>query len=316
VHEAATLILNCPAPQLIYTFIPFLCPKYEDYMSVNRGKTLVSLLIPASFTEESPDPRVRTYKVGQIARAASVFRVDEIVIYHTKGFDDSRFMSTVLRYAETPQYLRKALFPMQDALRYAGIIPPLRIPSHTVNEESEYREGIVTNVGSDQSVWVDVGTADSPVCLGKVASRRLTKGERISVRICSRSKNAPVGAGKLQLVNKRDIPAYWGYEVRNKSSLHESLTEADGLRIATSRQGNVLDCAMLSEIGKETSTRDKVSVAFGSPSKGVDAILSDEGHKLEDHSNYVVNAVPNQGASTVRTEEAVFITMGLLNLAW
>ena len=87
-------------------------------MSVNRGRTLVSLLIPSSYTEESPDPRIKTYKVGQTARAAAIFRVDEIVIYRTSGPDDTKFISTILRYAETPQYLRKALFPMQDALRY------------------------------------------------------------------------------------------------------------------------------------------------------------------------------------------------------
>jgi methyltransferase len=278
-------------------------------MSVNRGKTLVSLLIPSSYTEESPDPRIKTYKVGQIARAAAIFRIDEIVIYRTKGPDDTRFISTVLRYAETPQYLRKALFPMQDALRFAGVIPPLRIPSHTVSHEAEYREGIVTSVGSDRSVRVDVGI-DSPFSL-ETPGRALKKGERISVRICSRSNSK-----FAKLVDKKDIPLYWGYEVRTAKSLHDALAEIDGLRIATSVKGQPLDMELLSEIGEKAQQRDKVSVAFGSPSKGLDAILLDEGHKLEDHSSYVVNAVPDQGAATVRTEEAVFITLGLLDLAW
>jgi predicted SPOUT superfamily RNA methylase MTH1 len=278
-------------------------------MSVNRGKTLVSLLIPSSYTEESPDPRIKTYKVGQMARAAAIFRVDEIVIYRTRGPDDTRFISTVLRYAETPQYLRKALFPVQDALRFAGVIPPLRIPSHTVSHEAEYREGIVTSVGSDRSVRVDVGI-DSPLPL-ETPARALKKGERISVRICSRSNSIIA-----ELVNKKDIPLYWGYEVKTAKSLHDALTEIDGLRIATSVTGQPMDVKLLSEIGDIAKQRDKVSVAFGSPSKGLDAILLDEGHKLEDHSSYVVNAVPNQGAATVRTEEAVFITLGLLNLVW
>lgn len=285
-------------------------------MSVNRGKTLVSLLIPSSYTEESPDPRIKTYKVGQMARAAAIFRIDEIVIYRTKGPDDTRFISTVLRYAETPQYLRKALFPMQDALRFAGVIPPLRIPSHTVSHEAEYREGIVTSVGSDRSVRVDVGI-DSPISL-ETPEKALKKGERISVRICSRSPSSITNASKYssKLVNKKDIPLYWGYEVRTAKSLHDALTEIDGLRIATSVKGQPLDMKLLSEIGEKAQQRDKVSVAFGSPSKGLDAILLDEGHKLEDHSSYVVNAVPDQGAATVRTEEAVFITLGLLDLAW
>jgi hypothetical protein len=60
---------------------------------------------------ESADMRIRTLKVGTIARAAAVFRVDRIVIYRDREFDDSRFISRVLQYAETPQYLRKRLFP-------------------------------------------------------------------------------------------------------------------------------------------------------------------------------------------------------------
>ena len=280
-------------------------------MSVNRGKTLISLLIPSSLCEESHDPKIRTYKVGQIARAAAVFRVDEIVVYRAPGPDDAGFITTVLRYAETPQYLRKALFPRQEPLRYAGLVPPLRMPSHTVSAESEYREGIVTSVGPDKSAWVDVG-CDSPVPLEN-PPRELRKGERISVRICSRRppERVPV---KVQLVNKKDIPAYWGYEVRTAKSLHAALTETDGLRIATSVRGKPLDLETLSEIGQEVKARDKVTVAFGSPSKGLDLILSDDGHKLEEYSSYVVNAVPGQGAATVRTEEAVFITLGLLNL--
>ncbi|MCD1293515.1 hypothetical protein CUJ83_00705 [Methanocella sp. CWC-04] len=280
-------------------------------MSVNRGKTLINLLIPSSLTEESPDPRIRTYKVGQIARAASIFRVDEIVIYKTKGLDDSKFISTVLRYAECPPYLRKKLFPMQDNLRFCGVIPPLRTPHHAVSDllknEEEYREGIVTKVGSDQSVWVDVGL-DSPVLLKPPHGRQLHTGERISVRIFSRR---PI---TVQLVDKRDIPLYWGYNVRIANTLHEELKDADGLRIATSRFGQMLDQATLSEI--KNKTRDKVHFIFGSPSKGVESVLHDEGHNIKDSSDYVVNSIPDQGAATVRTEEAVYITLGLFNLVW
>ena len=48
-----------------------------------------SILIPSSVTMESADMRVRTFKVGLIARAAAVFRMDRIVIYHDDQFDDS-----------------------------------------------------------------------------------------------------------------------------------------------------------------------------------------------------------------------------------
>jgi predicted SPOUT superfamily RNA methylase MTH1 len=268
-------------------------------MSVNRGRTLLSLLIPASLTEETADPRIRAYKVGQVARAASIFRVDEIVIYRTLKRDDSRFISTVLRYAETPQYLRKEIFPMQGALRYAGVIPPLRIPSHT--GEEEYREGIVTKVGTDGNAWVDVGS-DSPAMLRDAG---VEKGQRVTVRIYSRRPLT------VELVKRSDVPLYWGYEVRIADTLHDAL-DTDGLRIAASRLGQPMTCEALSEI--KGKIRDKVSVAFGSPSKGLERLLHDEGHKLEDHSDCVVNSIPGQGTETVRAEEAIYITLGLLNL--
>jgi predicted SPOUT superfamily RNA methylase MTH1 len=272
-------------------------------MSVNDGRTLLTLLIPASLTEETSDPRIRTYKVGQIARAAGIFRVDEIVIYKTQSRDDSKFISTVLRYAETPQYLRKEIFPMQDSLRHIGVIPPLRTPSHTVTDEEEYREGIVTKVGTDGNAWVDVGS-DSPAML---RGTNVRLGQRVTVRIYSRRPLT------VQLVKRTEVPLYWGYDVRIADTLHDAM-ETEGLRIATSRLGKTLDCDMLSEI--KTKVRDKVSIAFGSPSKGLEQLLHDEGHKLEDHSDYVVNSIPRQGTATVRSEEAIYITMGLLNLVW
>jgi len=273
-------------------------------MSVNEGRTLLSLLVPASLTEESPDLRIKTYKVGQVARAASIFRVDEIIVYKTPDRDDSKFISTVLRYAETPQYLRKEIYPMQDALRHIGVIPPLKTPSHTVTENEEYREGIVTKVGSDGNAWVDVGS-DSPALLRDAKS--VHTGQRVTVRIYSRRPLT------VELVKRSDVPHYWGYDVRIANTLHDAL-ETDGLRIATSRMGEQLTCEGLSEI--QSKVRDKVSIAFGSPSKGLEQLLHDEGHKLEDHSDCVVNAIPHQATATVRTEEAIYVTLGLLNLVW
>ena len=99
----------------------------------------LSILIPSSLTSESKDPRIKTYKVGQIARLASIFRVDKIIIYKDPEYDDSKFIDLVLRYAETPQYLRKQLFPLRDELKYVGVIPPLRTPHHPLQPPPLYQ---------------------------------------------------------------------------------------------------------------------------------------------------------------------------------
>ena len=56
-------------------------------------------------------------------------------------------------------------------------------------------------------------------------------------------------------------------------------------------------------------------VVFGSPDRSVGSILSDEGRSISEFTDAVFNLVPNQGTQTVRTEEAVFAALALLNVA-
>ena len=96
-----------------------------------------AILIPSSLTMESRDTRVNTLKVGQIARAAAVFRMNHIVIYRDPEHNDSRFISMVLRYMETPQDLRKRLIPRREELCHVGTLPPLRTAHHPINSKAE-----------------------------------------------------------------------------------------------------------------------------------------------------------------------------------
>jgi len=54
-------------------------------------------------------------------------------------------------------------------------------------------------------------------------------------------------------------------------------------------------------------------VAFGAPTQGLYEILDREHAKLEDVADFVVNTVPGQATETVRTEEAVYATLSILN---
>lgn len=108
---------------------------------------------------------------SQIARAAAVFSVDEIIIFndgqshppqrfssnkggnyhhhddqatgYTGYSDPDNFLYHVLSYLETPPHLRKSLFPMHANLRTAGAMHSLDMPHHLrANEWCQYREGI------------------------------------------------------------------------------------------------------------------------------------------------------------------------------
>ena len=268
-----------------------------------------AILIPSSLTMESRDLRVRTLKVGLIARAAAVFRVNRIVIYKDEEFDDSRFISMVLRYMDTPQYLRKLLIPRREELRHVGILPPLRTPHHPINSKTsalkigEYRVGaVVESVGSDGGVWVEIGV-DRPIPLRTV--EKFEAGQRLSVRIFSLD---PLAA---ELVGHKEIPVYWGYETEVVGSLEDYLGSTDAFVLITSRKGTPITSDLLHKIGrKERAGQSDLAVVFGSPARGVDAFLS---KKLMDRY-CMMNTIPQQGTQTVRVEEAVFATLALLNL--
>ncbi|HWQ19482.1 MAG TPA: putative RNA uridine N3 methyltransferase [Methanotrichaceae archaeon] len=266
-----------------------------------------AILIPSSITMESTDLRVRTMKVGLIARAAAVFRMNRVVIYRDPKHDDSRFISMVLRYADTPQYLRRMLIPRREELRHVGILPPLRTPNHPLNSKTsalnigEYRVGaVVESVGSDKGVWVEIGV-DRPIPL--VSKEIYKPGQRLNVRIFSLN---PLAAEPVDLL---EIPEYWGYETEVVGSLEKYLLAKEAFVILTSKKGRVIDPELLQSIGRSSQKSD-LAVVFGSPSQGVDAFLSDE---VKDRY-CMINTIPHQGTETVRVEEAVISTLALLNL--
>ena len=87
------------------------------------------------------------------------------------------------------------------------------------------------------------------------------------------------------------------------------------LRIGTSRYGRPVESEW-SRLTESVGTANSVLVAFGSPKNGLRELLQQQGKTPEDVFNYFVNTVPNQNVSTVRTEEAVLISLGILNLAF
>jgi len=273
-----------------------------------------SILIPSSSTMESADLRVSTLKVGQIARAAAVFRVDRVVVYRDKEFDDSWFISRILQYAETPQYLRRRLFPRLEELRYVGLLPPLRTAHHPTRSKAsmlkvgEFRVGLVVdNVGSDKGARVDIGIERPvPLHIGKSAEK-VRKGQRQNVRIFSLK---PLAA---EPVNRSEIPQYWGYETEVVPNLEEYLRSTEALVVATSRQGKEATPDLLNRIARHGCSRDgtrDLDLIFGSPARGVDAFLSS---KMMNRC-CVINTIPHQGTATVRLEEAVTATLAQVNL--
>jgi len=284
----------------------------------------VSVLVPASLTREAEDKREATRKLGTVARAATIFRVDRVTVFPDPAGEGTRgagFVETVLRYAATPPYLRKEVWGKRDELEYAGVLPPLRVRSRTGSGSEgsgSLRQGIVTEVGADGRVRVNCGL-QHPISLPVPDGLDVGEGERVTVRVSSRR---PVRA---KLVDE-PLP---GFAV-DAADLETALARDDsGFTVAASRHGEVLSVDRLGQLAGrlrsqsgESSTDDPAfTVAFGAPERGLPEILGIEPDAVADEKSETgrfdlwLNTVPNQGSEVVRTEEAVLATLACLTLS-
>jgi len=286
----------------------------ESSLPLKRRNKL-SVAIPASFVSDVPHLREKTFRIGLVGRASAIFRVDEVIVYpdfpQTDQRRDINLIATVLSYMETPQYLRRRLFKIQPVLKYAGVLQPLRTPHHPLADRTqdlkvgEFREGAVLSCSRDGS-QVDVGVEQPAL----VAGVKLKTNTRVTLKITEIRK--PL---KAVLTNSKEIQAYWGFKITVTEHPFGQLLKNGhfDLVVATSRKGKPID-AVFDELAKRWKQSSKTLVAFGAPTQGLFEIAAHERLMLGDLAHFVVNTIPNQGAETVRTEEALYVSLSLLNL--
>ncbi|KAM6184860.1 LOW QUALITY PROTEIN: uncharacterized protein ACDL77_013433 [Rhynchocyon petersi] len=297
----------------------------------DRGRPYtLSVALPGSILDNAQSPELRTYLAGQIARACAIFCVDEIVVFDEEGQDaksvEGEFMGVgkkgqacvqlarILQYLECPQYLRKAFFPKHQDLQFAGLLNPLDSPHHMrQDDESEFREGIVLDrpTRPDHGSFVNCGMKKEV----KI-DKNLEPGLRVTVRMHKQQlPESKTYRGKV--VSSQDprtkAGLYWAYSVRLASCLSAVFAEApfkDGydLTIGTSERGSDVASAQL------PSFRHAL-VMFGGLQgleSGVDADPNLEVAEPSVLFDLYVNTCPNQGSRTIRTEEAILISLAAL----
>lgn len=277
-----------------------------------RHPTL-SIAIPATFISDTPHLRDKTLKIGWIGRALAIFRVDQIIIFTSdpRKKKDANIMANILSYMETPQYLRKHLFKIRSELRYVGILPPLRTPHHPLEkkfrnlQEGELREGVIVK-DKKRKISIDVGV-DAYLPLVKEKSRF---NQRATVRIVKEKDDL-----RADIIEANQVETYWGYKIKVIESPIGHLIKDMGfdLVIATSKKGEFFS-HLVDKISYSWKNSADVLVAFGSPTHGLYEIFKQEGLKLADFADYIVNMIPNQATKTIRTEEAIYASLTLLNL--
>ena len=292
-------------------------------------KPTITLAIPGSIIGNAQTPALRTFLAGQIARALAVFEVDEVVVFGegTAGSETSTqrwdlFLLKLLSYLETPQYLRKSLFPISADLRSVGILAPLDTPHHMrIDEWSRYREGVTKKMNIARRPRPGMG---SLVNVGLWQDIRVDKMLRDGIRItvdmgptpdAYKDKKGKVRGRVVSPDEPRKAGFYWGYTTRLASTISKVFSESpyDGgydCTIGTSERGTDVYEPGLSLDGLTAAKH--VLIVFGGVHGLEDSVEADPDVLVDSPAelfDYYLNTCPHQGSRTIRTEEAIFISM-------
>jgi len=288
------------------------CPYVLDAYHPSRPYK-ISVAVSGSVIDNAVTPQRKAYLAGQIARAISVFNIDEVIIFSDTGrFQDSQgcgLLELLFAHLECPPYLKKFVFDIMPEYQYAGLIPPLCLPHHfTKHDVVKYRDGVTTK----QAGYVEVGLPTKVLC-----PMQLPAGVRVTVQITNYEDSLNAKA-KLngQIVPaqqaKKETGLYWGYEIRTEDSIAEVMKE------------NQYDCIIgTSDVGipvgqigilNDGIPFKNILLVFG----GVDGLESctdfahDSNETFRARFKHYVNARPSQGTKTIRTEDAIPLTLAAL----
>ena len=269
--------------------------------------------IPSTFTGNLKNRAIRARVIGELARFLALFRVTELVVFHEpdEKFDThglGRYIVKLLKYAVTPPPLKKLAFPLEETDRWFGVIPPLEMRIH--------REGWIGGRG-----WgvlhrgvlhvVERGHVKEVKDYGLTggAKRFFGKPNGPLLVPVERNGNDYRVVSPLDLTREMYIGFYPRYFNRDVNSLVREYKRRGFSVIATSRKGEPITEKGVRERVGELLAHD-VLVLFGGPFRGL-MELGLKGHDI------LVNVLPDQELETIHTQEAVALTLYLLEfLSW
>lgn len=298
----------------------------------------VSVAVPTSVINDCVTREQRTTYAGRIARVLAIFSVDEIVIYddsspeqrpanvdhdaYTGDIDPAHFLEHLLTYLETPTFMRKTLFPLHPNLRSQGLLPNLDMPHHPYKDEwMPYREGLTLpgRPKNGSGTMVDIGLPETVAISETIPPR---------TRLTLKMPEDDVGKPEpIHPAAPRTAGGYfWGYSVRKAPSVSAVLTEGPyeegyDMSIGTSERGLPISQAFPEH--KEANFKHLL-IAFGGP-RGLEyAAMNDpelsqigiQGPRTRELFDHWVNALPNQGTRSIRTDEAMLIALTGLRKLW
>lgn len=300
----------------------------------------VSIAIPSSVLKTAKSTELKTYLVGQIARACAIHEVDEIIVYMDTPYEASDesergpglFVCRLLQYLECPPYMRSNLIPAHNDLKFASLLPPLNMPHQMSGScASLYREGVVITKPVANGSLVNVGLP-----IEVFIEHELQPGTRVTIKLpvtahtsSGSTKTSIMGEAISPLSVRQNHGLYWGYQTRLVSSFSEIFSgcpysdsddDADGLvapaydlLIGYSEKGTKL----LDENSITLKPFRHALIVFGG-SGGIEACVEADksittaAKNSECLFDHWLDLAPSKGSRAVRTEEALLIGLSKL----
>lgn len=260
----------------IKEFIPKRIPNISRDLSVD-----VSVAIPATIINNKNDV-IKSYISSYLARIFTIFSISKIYIYDD-GFELNRnerneiknsisqktnkdhpscssteknennkkyeysylckYLHFNLQYLETPQYLRKHIFPITNFLKHSGLMSPVDAPHHLRSDEwLPFREGVVIKKNSN-NIIVDVGLF-SNVLVENIYN--INVGTRVTILFNSDGFNNFKNKNTKNLfIGKVIHPSmpklyniYWGYTIQILKNITDVFDIQVDCIIGTSERGD------------------------------------------------------------------------------
>jgi predicted SPOUT superfamily RNA methylase MTH1 len=279
-----------------------------------KRKIKIITVVPVSILLVEQTLYEKTLLIGWLARALAMFRVDEVILFRDSesSYEDLEVMNDILNYLLIPPYIRKYVVGRKDTLRYVGLLPPLNISTHPLLSDDiellPIREGVVLDVrGFLAKVYV--GLRDYVVAeIPRDFSNGIRVGSRVLIKI---TKKKPL---RGVIVDAESSPWYIGYKVvvaDNIEKIINILRDPNVVGILTTKSGNDTYSVVKEVIGKDVRT---LILLFGNHKKDFNELIGHEYSTLfNDLVKFKINTIPFQGVRSVRTVEAIYSTLAVVN---
>ncbi|MDR4510970.1 MAG: RNA methyltransferase [Nitrososphaeraceae archaeon] len=330
----------------------------------NNNHINLEVAIPSSSLVNDKTLRDKTLKISKFARSFSIFGVRTVYIYqdnylnHNKKSktpeknrykfkiftDESSFLKLILEYLDTPQYLRKLLYPMSPELKYAGLLEPLNSPHHMERikidaiKEGDLRIGVVRNYQDNSKIFKKISkygivnnqsSKSKPSIHQNITNRPNSQfvdvgldhlipfigkshvGKKLTVKFFGRFPNIIAQEASEKDLKKK----YWGYQVYVCNSLYDFLKKQINKKciLLTSREGKNLK-EVESDFKKLLNYyNNNLLVVYGSPKKDLNEICTNISKVVDINSGMYLNLFSEQHTKTIRLEEAILGSLSILN---